>query len=633
MLDKNSQIATIKMAEYDPPQKVERPHSNGKWVEYGYDNKYPDYLLDLYRNSPTNHAVIDKMVQMITGKGIHSKVADGNEKLRSLGINDDIDKINFDYYVQGGAYLKVVLNKKDEPLSAEHLAFENTRLAIDDDGEVIGVFYSEDWEQYRKDRFAPEFYPLYDPNRTDAESVIILQKTTPGSIYYPSPSYEGAVNYIELEINIGIYHVNQILNGLMPSFIVNFRNGIPTLEERNKIVRDLELKSSGAKNAGKFLTLFSEAGVDNKTEFESFPLSDADKQYQFLSEECTDKIMRSHRVSSQIIFGVDKGGGLGNNANEMDEAKRQLEEDVVFPDRRAILKQLKPLFDSVGIVPDWNIDNEDAETDSSLAYDKSQTDTALTLLEKYNASTITLVQARTFCVSFLGFDEAAAERLFPDEQLALSEKKKPELTDEWGSALVDGLSQYGETIEDLDADGWELVHTEDAGCHEDEANLSLDNIIGRVNLASIESYASPADRSEWGDSGLYKLRYRYSQNLSANSRSFCTKMVALSQSGVIFKKEDIDAMSQDPTVNGQFAPQGLSTYDIFDWKGGVYCHHKFERLIFFRKRGANGAFLPRSTTDELENDKRVANVPFVPRKGFETIAPINTPSRGSLKNP
>ena len=68
MQDKNSQIATIKMAEYDPPQKVERPHSNGKWVEYGYDNKYPDYLLDLYRNSPTNHAVIDKMVKMITGK-------------------------------------------------------------------------------------------------------------------------------------------------------------------------------------------------------------------------------------------------------------------------------------------------------------------------------------------------------------------------------------------------------------------------------------------------------------------------------------------------------------------------------------------------------------------------------------
>ena len=33
----------------------------------------------------------------------------------------------------------------------------------------------------------------------------------------------------------------------------------------------------------------------------------------------------------------------------------------------------------------------------------------------------------------------------------------------------------------------------------------------------------------------------------------------------------------------------------------------------------------------MNNDKLVGNVPYVPQKGAEGVAPINTPSRGSLK--
>ena len=85
-------------------------------------------------------------------------------------------------------------------------------------------------------------------------------------------------------------------------------------------------------------------------------------------------------------------------------------------------------------------------------------------------------------------------------------------------------------------------------------------------------------------------------------------------------------MSRDG-VNSQFAPEGSSTYDIFEWKGGAFCHHKWVRLVYFRKR-EKGKFLP---NDGLKNDKRVGNVPYVPQKGVEGVAPIDTPTRGSLK--
>jgi len=149
-----------------------------------------------------------------------------------------------------------------------------------------------------------------------------------------------------------------------------------------------------------------------------------------------------------------------------------------------------------------------------------------------------------------------------------------------------------------------------------------------LQCQSLDSYAKgdESERSKWGDAGLYKLRYAYSQNLTANSRDFCVEMVGMSKAGAVFKYEDIQNMS-DAGVNGEFAPEGQSSYDIFRWKGGAYCHHFWKRQIYFRKQ-EKGRFLPNKG---LDNDKRVGNVPYVKPKGFESIAPINTPSRGSLK--
>ena len=104
-------------------------------------------------------------------------------------------------------------------------------------------------------------------------------------------------------------------------------------------------------------------------------------------------------------------------------------------------------------------------------------------------------------------------------------------------------------------------------------------------------------------------------------------MVGLSKGGAMFRFEDITEMS-DNGVNEKFAPQGQSNYDIFIWKGGAYCHHMWKRKIFMRKR-EKGKFLP---NDGMKNEKAVGNTPYVPQKGAEGIAPINTPTRGSLKN-
>jgi len=154
-----------------------------------------------------------------------------------------------------------------------------------------------------------------------------------------------------------------------------------------------------------------------------------------------------------------------------------------------------------------------------------------------------------------------------------------------------------------------------------------------MQLASADD-ANPTDKSKWGDAGLYKLRYVYKRRkASNNSREFCKVMEKLGNQEVVFRYEDI-ALGQAGSMsergeNKQLSPKGKSKYDIFLYKGGAYCHHYWARRIYFRKRD-KGRFLPKSKTDSMENDKRVANVPYVPQKGEEAIAPINTPNKGRL---
>jgi hypothetical protein len=51
----------------------------------------------------------------------------------------------------------------------------------------------------------------------------------------------------------------------------------------------------------------------------------------------------------------------------------------------------------------------------------------------------------------------------------------------------------------------------------------------------------------------------------------------MSASTRLFRKEDIDVMSSK-AVNPGFGENGANTYDIFRFKGGARCHHKWSRV-------------------------------------------------------
>ena len=547
---------------YQPVEAVEKDNRAG-WIDYGYNNLFPQHLITLYYNSPIHNALTNSIAYMIEGQGTGTI------------LDNALQGIAFDLKLQGSFCAEVIWSMDfTRVVQINHLPFENCRLAYDkEEDDVTGIFYSKDWANTRSKKGKPEFIPAFNPSiaQEQPRQVIYAHGMMAGSSYYAKPDYFGALNYVELSYQMGLYHVNNILNGLFPSFIINFLNGIPQKEEREAIRREWETRLSGASNAGKFLMTFNE-DPSRAPQIESFPLSDADKQYQFLSEETAKQIMVGHRVVSPLIHGIRDTTGFGSNKDEMLVGLEIFNNQVIKPYQRIIERVFTPILGEINIEMNSPFDPE------------------------------VVVVEPTVQTAELKKKVVAVENDFSDEQ---------------GRVWINTLKEKAEIV---DLNEWELLSEEEVTDPHNEANF-------RQEYMSVRSYANADERSAFGDTGLYKLRYAYSQNLSENSREFCEEMVGLSKSGLSFRYEDIQEMS-DAGVNGEFAPEGSSSYNIFIWKGGCFCHHFWKRQIYIRKRDSKGRVLPNKG---LENDKRVGNNPFVPQKGAEGVAPINTPTRGSLK--
>jgi hypothetical protein len=216
------------------------------------------------------------------------------------------------------------------------------------------------------------------------------------------------------------------------------------------------------------------------------------------------------------------------------------------------------------------------------------------------------------------------------------------MNDELAEFLFEELEKVGEII---DEDEWTLKESVSVNTKSDA--LKFHKIAMATGKNEIKKVSAPQDKSKQ-DVGLYKIRYAYSQNISKGSRNFCKKMVDLSKRKLVFTFEDIQSM-ESLQFNKQFSPKGKKSYSIWDWKGGCYCHHKFEMKVFVRSRAQGdrfdpasgktikkGQFLPKSKTKDLEhaqeesvNKARNKGVK-IPQMGQGDIRPIDTPKRGKL---
>jgi hypothetical protein len=580
-------IRVVNLSSYTTPKVKEV--KNQDFVSYGDDNNYYQYLIDRYNGSPTNNAAINGISQLIFGKGLDA--TDSNRKpdqyaqMKSLFTDDCVMKLVNDLKLLGQCAMQVIYNElHTEILMVEHFPVETLRAErANEDGDILGYYYYHNWTEYRKGDELDR-YPAFGTSKEGMEILFVKPYKT-GFYYYSPVDYQGGLQYSELEEEISNYHLNNVLNGLSPSMLVNFNNGVPDEEQRELIEQRIYEKFSGTSNAGKFILAFNDDSTQSAS-IEPVQLSDAHNQYQFLSDESMRKIMVAHRIVSPMLLGIKDNTGFGNNAEELKTASQLMDNTVIRPFQNLLIKS----FDQI------------------LAYN----DIALNLYFK------TLQP-----IEFTDLENATNKEQVEQEtgqKLSLSE-----MSDDILNRIYDKLSELGE---DEDLENWEVVDERPVDYEQEE---TLDKMIGLASTGR----AAPNEESDQ-DIALFKVRYQYAPlNLTFKngipvSREFCVKMV---NSAKIYRKEDIQAML-DEAVNPGWGPRGAANYDIWLYKGGGSCHHYWMRKTYFRKRDSKGQFLP---DKGLENDKNISvnearREGFTPPTNDALVAkrPVDMPNQGFL---
>lgn len=601
----------MQFASYTAPAIVE--HKNKHWVEYGEDNDYYQYLIDLYLGSPTNNAAIKGIADLVYGLGLEVVKSDRNLKgyieFKKLIKPDCIRAVTLDLKMLGQYAFHCVKSKdKKSYVKVSHWPIQTLRPErCNDKGEIEGWYFCADWAKLKRGQ-QPKRFASFGFDENENECILVVKPYSTGSYYFAPVDYQGGTQWADLECEISNYHINNIKNGLAPSMLINFNNGQPPEEVRNAIEGQINAKWSGSSNAGRAIISFNDS-KETATEITPVQLSDAHNQYEFLSRESTQKIMLAHRIVSPMLLGIKDNTGLGNNADELRSASILFDNIVIRPFQRLIIEGVEKVLNANGI--------------SLEMYFKTLQPLEFTDLSGKEVTEEVKEQE-------MGFSSQKKKYDF-DAKLSAD---KPEFTQEAEQEWIDYLKDKGQVI---DESVWELIDESPVDDPDNEQHLSRHEFFKR--------FANPDEKSK-DDKGIYLIRYRYAPfRVQENSRIFCKDMVANAKLGVTYRREDIDVMG-DAGINGQFAPSGKSSYSIWKYKGGVYCKHQWFRLTYRRKK-INGKIIPLTSEEKEQNMRDIvdnydrvssqsadrAGVPFDPPSwDIASVKTNDLPNRGSLKN-
>jgi len=596
----------IQLGQYERPTITEE--RNKDWVSIGDNNDYYQSLIDAYMDSTTNNAVINGVVNQIYGKGLDAtdsaQKPDQYAQMKSLVKPHDLRNVCQDLKLLGEAAFQITYN--GNKISAiTHFPRETLRAEkMNDKGEVKNYFYSSDWSKVDRNTKLKKF-PVFGSGAQN--EIFIIKRYVTGFYYYSPADYNTA--YATLEDEIACYLINDTQNGFSGTKVVNFNNGVPDREKQLAIKNDVMNKLTGSYGE-KVIVAFNN-NAESKTTVEDIPLVDAPQHYSYLSEECSKKIMLTHRVTSPLLLGLSSANGFSSNADEIENASRLFNNVVIQPYQNLLIDSL----------------------DTILAVN----DISLNLYFK----TIEPLE-------FMDLDELDNEE--KEEQTGI--KEDDDFSTELEIMASKSISDADSDLllnEALDTLGGEIMNSEEFEIV-DIRDVSEDNISvedwadNMIELASAVKSDTPIKNDPNGfstlDKSYYKVRYKYNtasaKGKGGKSRKFCKEMMARSKRGVVYRLEDIDKASRQMNFKAAELPMHKGQkYDLFKFKGGVYCRHKFQQVLYRMKIDA--ALDGKKGSKDLKDYDVVKEIP----KSYEAKprghkqakkAPVNMPNKGHHPN-
>ena len=526
----NKKVRMVQLAAYQTPQVQENNRQD--WVEYGSDDNFFQYLIDRYTYSPTNNAIINNIVKLIYGKGLNAVDASSKPNayamMRNLFSKECTKKQITDAKMLGQFAIQVIYSKDRKSIAkTHHIPVHLLRAEkCNKDGIIEAYYYSDNWQDTKK--FPPKRIPAFGMSNEPIE-ILYIQPYTVGMKYYAYVDYQGALPYTVLEEEISDYLINEVQNGFSGTKVINFNNGIPSDEEMDET--EIKVKNTLTGSRGKRVIVSFNHSEAERTTVDDIPLNDAPQHYEYLSEECMRKIMLGHQVTSPLIFGIATSTGFSSNADELQNSFILYYNMVIVPYQEMLLD----------------------------AYDK---------ILAFNGVSLKLYFET---LKPLEFTDPSGNTLEVQQNLS-SVDDVADLLISQGENVPDNWVLIDEYTVDYEGDDIENESIE-------KLNTNKKSLLSRLVELVSTGTARPNSKSEQDENieGIkFITRYVYAGETTSKSRDFCKKMANANK---VYRKEDIVQMGSQ-VVNKGWGARGADTYDIWKYKGGGDCHHRWNKRVY-----------------------------------------------------
>lgn len=309
-------IIVLNFAEAKQPEYREKKGAG--YIEFGFHNDYPDYLIDLYRKSAKHNAIIKGKVNYISGNGWKAGEPDpaseafisapnGYESLAEL-----TRKVSMDIEIFGGAYLEIIWSMVGGQISSiTHIDYTKIRTSADN----TSFWYKPTGWKERKGDIIP--IPAFNTKVREGRQILYIREYQPDLEAYALPGYMGSLNYIESDIQVSQHVLSNAQSGFSASKLITLPNGEPSPDEKRKIDRKFQDNFSGA-DGKKFILSFVNDPA-RKPIIDDLGASDLTKEdFGRVDAMIQQNIFAGHQLTSPSLFGIAEPGKLGSRTEMRD---------------------------------------------------------------------------------------------------------------------------------------------------------------------------------------------------------------------------------------------------------------------------------------------------------------------------
>ena len=305
------EIQVLTFAEAKQPEYKEKKGEG--YMQYGQNNDYPQYLLDLFNKSAKHNAIIRGKVNYIVGNGWAGEEALVKKVNREESLIDLTKKVALDLELFGGAYIQVIWSVMGEQV-AELWHCDYTKIRTNKDNTQF--WYKDDWKVTRNQEKA-EIYNAFNPANPQGVQILYVKEYRPGMNVYSLPGYFGALNYIESDVEVSKHVLGNAQTGFSASKLITLPNGEPSPDEKRSVSKQFDNMYTGA-DGKKYLLAFVN-DVSRKPIVDDLGASDLTKEdFGRVDELIQTNIFSGHQITSPDLFGIAVPGQLGNRQQMRD---------------------------------------------------------------------------------------------------------------------------------------------------------------------------------------------------------------------------------------------------------------------------------------------------------------------------